>query len=380
MRKRYSQEERQHVLSMYASGNYSVQELLAANHIARSTLYRWIKEQQNANNKYAFTAQDFYNMKRRIKHMEQVISALQESSCSPNAPLSEKLREMVRLSPSYSVRVLCDAFNVPKGTYYNHSRRSKGDNAWFIVRRAKLKEKIQEIYDDHYQIYGGDKIAAILRRQGISVSDKMVYELMRELNIRSIRSSSKAIYNKLNGTFSNKVRRNFVADEPNLMWASDVTYFKVKDNSYYICAILDLFSRKVVAYTIGRNNTTALVKQTIRAAYNLRKPQPGLIFHSDRGSNYQSNTIRKYLKELKIEQSFSKAGSPRDNAVLESFFATLKREELYRRFYRSEKEFRKCVDNYIQFYNSKRPIKLLKYKSPNQKETEYFDRINILSR
>lgn len=249
----YSNEEKQKVLAAYANGDQSVQELLNKYQVSRSTLYRWIKDQQSTlNDESEFNAHNFYNMKRKIEHMENVISALKESSCSPNAPLKEKLREMSLLSSSYSVHVLCDAFNVPRGTYYNHIKRSKGDDAWYMVRRIELKEKIQAIYDEHHQVYGGDKIAAILRGEGIPVSNKMVFELMQELNIRSIRTSSKSIYNRSMGVYKNKVRRNFVAEEPNKIWVSDITYFKLKNQPYYICAIIDLFSRKVVSYTISK--------------------------------------------------------------------------------------------------------------------------------
>ena len=114
---------------------------------------------------------------------------------------------------------------------------------------------------------------------------------------------------------------------------------------------------------------------TFRQAYQTRLPDENLIFHTDRGVNYRSKAIRDYLQALHVTQSFSRACVPYDNSVMESFFGTLKREELYRTKYRSEREFKAAVDEYIEFYNMKRPHKKLQYKTPAQKETEFLSKI-----
>ena len=113
------------------------------------------------------------------------------------------------------------------------------------------------------------------------------------------------------------------------------------------------------------------MKTTFKIAYEKRKPSKSLIFHTDRGSNYISKGLNDYLKSLQITHSFSRAYVPYDNSVMESFFASLKREELYRKKYRSEREFYKAVEDYIEFYNEQRPHAKLQYKTPNQKECEY---------
>ena len=106
-------------------------------------------------------------------------------------------------------------------------------------------------------------------------------------------------------------------------------------------------------------------------AYEARKPEPGLVFHSDQGSNYRARVFMNYLSAHNVTQSFSKPGTPHDNSVMESFFSNLKREELYRGKYRSERELRAAIDQYMNFYNTKRPHETLKYKTPQQKEEEY---------
>ena len=136
---------------------------------------------------------------------------------------------------------------------------------------------------------------------------------------------------------------------------------------------MDLYSRKIVAYKIGNRNNTWLVKATFKLAYESRNPEDGLLFHPDRGGNYRSNTFINYLKSLNIEQSFSRAHVPYDNSVVESFFSNFKREELYRRKYRSDAEFKRAVNEYINFYNTERPHRNNAYKTPLQKELDYIN-------
>lgn len=171
----------------------------------------------------------------------------------------------------------------------------------------------------------------------------------------------------------NVVNREFNVDKPNQVWVSDVTYFKLNNMQFYICVIMDLFARKVIAYQVGKTNSTQLVKSTFKDAYESRVSGTGLIFHSDRGGNYRARAFCTYLAERKVIQSFSREGVPYDNSVMESFFASMKREELYRYKYRSEKEFRARVDEYINFYNCKRPHRTIKYKTPEQVEQKYLD-------
>ena len=136
---------------------------------------------------------------------------------------------------------------------------------------------------------------------------------------------------------------------------SDITYFKIKNAWVYLCAIIDLFSRKVVGYRVSHAASTRLVTATFRNAYEERSNPKNLTFHSDRGGQYISAAFSKLLQQYNVKQSFSASGTPLDNAVAETFFATFKKEETYRREYTSERHFRKSVDEYIRFYNEVRP-------------------------
>lgn len=161
-----------------------------------------------------------------------------------------------------------------------------------------------------------------------------------------------------------------------MLWVSDVTYHKINNMVYYICVIIDLYARKVIAYSISTSNNTRLTKRTINQAYIERQPDKTLIFHSDNGSNYTSKAFDSHLKSLNITQSFSRPHIPYDNSVVESFFKSLKAEELYRRKYKSERDFKESISKYMTFYNTERPHSIIKYWTPDKWEQKYWNNIN----
>ena len=144
----------------------------------------------------------------------------------------------------------------------------------------------------------------------------------------------------------------------------------------YLCAIIDMFSRRVVGYRISRTASTRLVTTTFRDAYAERGNPKNLTFHSDRGGQYISDALSKLLQQFGVKQSFSATARPHDNAVAEAFFASFKKEEAYRREYTSEQSYRKSMAQYVQFYNELRPHRTLKYKTPQAFEEAYWARLS----
>ncbi len=275
----------------------------------------------------------------------------------------------------YSVHVLCEVLDVPRGTFYNHIFRNKRDNSSYQIRRTQLSEQIKEIYEESNQIFGARKIKAVLANQGEAVSDKMVAELMQEMNLYSIRTGAKKNYVRFNYEKKrDSLKMNFTVHAPNQVWVSDVTCFKLDDKFQYICVIIDLYSRRVIAYKISQKHSTQLIASTFKLAYAERKPEDGLIFHSDRGLQYTSHAFQKLLKTFHIKQSFSPSGRPHHNAVMESFFSSMKKEELYRTNYHSIGEFKQRIKRYIEFYNIERPHATLGYKTPNTYERLFYER------
>ena len=371
---KYTNKEKEAIYKRYKKGETGNAIALDTG-IPRSTIYNWIKKLSDIEaGKTGVSVKNFRLLEHKVKRLKNTIEIMNKFHCFATDPLEIKLEALEKLYGQYSVHMLCDALNVSRGTFYNHILRNKRDNAWYAKRREELRVKIQQIYDDNHQIYGANKICAVMKREGYRISEKMVRQIMRDLGLLSIREDAKDFYNKHKVQYNNRLKQNFTVDAPNQVWVGDVTCFRLKDITYYICVIVDLFARVVVGYKIGRKNSTQLAKSTFKKAYENRGNPSGLIFHSDRGGCYVSYTYCEYLKLLHVEQSFSRSGTPHDNAVIESFFATVKREELYRVKYRSENEFKTAVDNYIQFYNQSRPHSNNKYKTPNEREEEYFSK------
>lgn len=359
----------------------SVASIAADTGIPRSTVYSWIAAAKEAREedarkkgeKLALDPRSYYKLKERIEKLEGMVAVLKVVFDVSSMPLDKRLKvlEEFYLEEKYSVRLMCEVLDVPRGTFYNYINRGLKGNTQAARRREVMKKKIKDIYYDSNQIYGAAKIHAILKDQGEAVTVAFVRELMREMDLQSIRIGAKKRHYDETRKCQNIVKRNFYAERPNQIWVSDVTYYRFKEKQYFICVIMDLYARRVIAHKVGYSNNTHLTKETFRMAYELRKPEPGLIFHTDQGANYRSRSFSDYLNLRAVTQSFSKPGVPYDNSVMETFFASMKQEELYRYNYRSERKFRAAVDRYIDFYNTKRPHKTLHYKTPVQKEENY---------
>ncbi len=367
---KFSATEKQAFIARYLNGE-SVNSISADSGISRSTLYSWITASKDSvlGAKKHITIQHYNALLQHTRKMEQMIAVLQVAPCAATAPLKERLIAIEGMDDSISVHVRCEALNVSRGTYYNHIYRNKRNNTVYSENRKTLQAAIQDVFDENQQVFGARKIDAILHERGYKSSPKTVAILMREMGISSISPIAKKEYQKWRrGENKNVLQQVFHADAPNKIWVSDVTAFKHKEKYFYICVILDLYSRKVIAYRISESNSTLLVTKTFRQACAQRQPASGLVFHSDRGAPYVSNAFQNLLRAAKAVQSLSRSGRPHDNAVSESFFAYLKKEELYRRKYKSEVELLRGIQEYIAFYNGARPHGTLQYKTPDKME------------
>lgn len=314
---------------------------------------------------------NFMLLENKVERLENMVNILKIVGGTEDIPLRKKLYLAERFYNEYSVHLICETLDIPRGTFYNHVLRNKKDNTWYAKRKEELRLRIQEIYDENRQIFGADKIATIMKNEGVAVSTEMVRKLMREMGISSVRQSAKKLYEDECKKHKNYLNQQFDTHAPNEVWVSDVTYFKFNEKAYYICVVIDLFSRKVISYKVSNKNSTQLVTSTLKMAYEERKPNSSLIYHTDRGFNFCSRGMAEYIKSIQITHSFSRPYVPYDNSVVESFFASLKREELYRTKYRSESEFMLAVSAYMDFFNTKRPHRKLQYRTPEQKEHDY---------
>lgn len=257
MKTSISEKSKIEIIKRHINGD-SVDLICKDVNIPKSTVYYWIKRYGKNIKKDtpASTVLELDHARKRIKKLEGIIEVLRAVDCTASSPLKRKLKALEPLYGHYSVHTLCEALEISRGAFYSHILRNKRDEAWFIKRRENLKELIQSIYNESNQIFGTGKIRAVLISRGHTVSDRLVSELMREMGLYSIRISSKKDNVALgwNERKANILKQNFDVDQPNKVWVSDVTCYKFKENYFYICVFMDLFSRKVLALSIGVND------------------------------------------------------------------------------------------------------------------------------
>ncbi len=305
MNKIVSKKEKQKVVERYLRGE-SVVSICKDICYPRSTVYGWIGQYKSGLQNHQVNLKDYKILKTMYERQKLVVHILQNAPCRANDPLHDRLEAIKDLSLKYTVYTLCDAFNVPKGTYYNFLLRSKGENSQAAKRRAELKPMIEEIYNNSNQTFGAGKISAVMRDRGIVVTERLVGDIMHKNGWFSVKTNAKELYEYCERRKENIIKQNFKLEKPNQIWVSDVTYFSYNERKYYICVIFDLYSRKVIAYKISKRNSTQLTKATFKYVYFNRKPQEGLIFHSDNGSNYISKpfnllkTVRRYTIIFKV--------------------------------------------------------------------------------
>lgn len=325
MAKRKTEKQKKHIVELFTQGR-PVSELCSEYGISQSTLYSWAKQYRIYRTRYgAVTPKDLDSAKRRIKKLEDMVAVLQASEQISNMTAKEKEKAVDAQYGKYSIHTLCEAFNLPTGTFFNYKLRAMGKNAWYEKRRAELKDAIMQIFTDSHYTYGVRRIRAALKRKGYRASERIILELMRELNISGSRINSKKTHLLLGAAEKriNRLMQCFDVDSPNTIWASDMTSINLKNRRMYICAYLDLYSRKVVSIRCGHSCSTNLALASIRDAIASERPESGLIIHTDNGGAYISYSMRRLVGHYGFEQSFSRPGIPQDNSAMESFYNTL---------------------------------------------------------
>ena len=277
----------------------------------------------------------------------------------------------------FAVEKMCRALKISKSGYYAWRDKPKSMRD---LANEKLDHHIRTIYEQNKGRCGSPRITEALNEQGISCSVNSVANRMRKNKIKAkTKKRFKITTNsKHNHPIApNLLNQDFTAQHPNQIWVSDITYIWTREGWLYLAVILDLFSRRIVGWAMSNRLGQELVLNAFQQALWRRKPGYGIIFHSDQGVQYACKAFRNLLKEHRFIQSMSGRGNCYDNAVVESFFHTLKTELVYFETYYTREEARNNIFEYIEiYYNKIRLHSTLKYCSPVKFEQRWID-INV---
>lgn len=270
----------------------------------------------------------------------------------------------------YSLKLLCDIFEVSRSSYYEwtnrvESNRSKGNK--------KLMVSIKTSFFESKETYGVIRVLDDLRDQNIVCNKKRVARLM---SLEGLKSVHKRKFKPCTTDSkhplpiaSNVIHQDFSVKGPNEKWGCDITYIPTREGFLYLAIVLDFFSRKIVGFSMDDSMKTSLCSRALKMALTFRQPPKTLIHHSDRGSQYASEEYRSVIQNYGFIQSMSRKGNCYDNAMVESFFHTLKVELVHRIFYQTKNQAKEDITDYIyNFYNSKRKHSALDYQAPNNYE------------
>jgi transposase InsO family protein len=270
---------------------------------------------------------------------------------------------------NWPVLVLCAVLSVSRAGFYAWLRRAPSATARANV---ELEREIAEVHARSRCTYGSPRVFHALKSRGLKVGRKRVERLMRKNGIfarrkRKFRKTTDSAH--ADPIAPNTLDRKFHAEQPNKAWVTDVTYVWTLEGWVYLAAILDLCSRRVVGWAAGESNDRGLALTALSRAWNARHPGPGLLHHSDRGSTYASTDYRAALQTRRAEVSMSRKGDCWDNAVAESFFATIKGELVdHERYVTREQAIASIADYIDNFYNPHRIHSSIGYVSPIEYE------------
>lgn len=267
---------------------------------------------------------------------------------------------------------------VSRSGYYTWLKRPESNRS---RENRQLVEQIRDIHEQSRRTYGSPRVYAELQTMGVICSENRVARLMR---LNGIAVEKKRKFAKTTDSnhqlpiAPNLLDQQFEVSKPDVVWTTDITYIWTKQGWLYLAIVLDLFSRRIVGWSMAPTLERTLVMAALQMAIMIRTPAEGLMHHSDRGSQYASYDYQKILQQKKIVSSMSRRGNCYDNAPTESCFATLKRELVYRRNYTSHAEARQDIFEYIEvWYNRRRKHSAIGYMSPVEYEQQWRKSIPI---
>jgi putative transposase len=263
---------------------------------------------------------------------------------------------------------MCHLAGVSRASYYRHWEQAAPDEAEMAVRAA-----IQEVVLAHRRRYGYRRVSADLRRRGMAVNHKRVLRIMREDNLLAIRYRKYIL--TTNSQHDCPVYLNLAArirvTGVNQLWVADITYIRLRSEFVFLAVVIDRFSRKAVGWALDRSLSAQVAIRALQQAIDRRHPPPGVVHHSDQGTQYASAEYIAVLQSRQMTPSMSRPANPYDNAACESFMKTLKQEEIYCHAYGDFDELSQHVEEFVgDYYNRLRLHSALGYRTPEEFERE----------
>lgn len=302
--------------------------------------------------------------------MLQFISAIKTDELSLSKSAAYILVNQFR--ESYTVKQLCKTFNVSTSGYYDWRKRNGSADPDATIRTCIIKFQKSSDFTIGYR----RMTSYVSQDLGITINHKKIYRIMKKYDLLSKVSNTKKqkIYRKAINGFPNIINNDYNATKPNEIWCTDLTTIKTNEGKLHISAIIDLYDRYIVSLCINSKQNTALVKKTIKEAFIMQNidSSTNILLPSDQGIQYTTESFSKFATINNIKQSMSRKAKPTDNAVIESFFATLKKERLNRYTFKTKADAIAAIESYIYFYNYFR--KRLRTKlTPYETRCRYFE-------
>ncbi|WP_420269101.1 IS3 family transposase [Klebsiella pneumoniae] len=376
--KRYPEEFKTEAVKQVVDRGYSVASVATRLDITTHSLYAWIKKYgpDSSTNKEQSDAQaEIRRLQKELKRVTDERDILKKAG--------GVLRKAVRLryafirdnSSCWPVRLLCRVLDVhPSGFYawlqQPHSQRHQAD--------LRLTGQIKQFWLESGCVYGYRKIHLDLRDSGQQCGVNRVWRLMKRVGIKAQVGyrSPRARKGEASIVSPNRLQRQFNPDAPDERWVTDITYIRTHEGWLYLAVVVDLFSRKIIGWSMQSRMTKDIILNALLMAVWRRNPEKQVLVHSDQGSQYTSHEWQSFLKSHGLEGSMSRRGNCHDNAVAESFFQLLKRERIKKKIYGTREEARSDIFDYIEmFYNSKRRHGSSDQMSPTEYENQYYQRL-----
>ncbi|HDS5878982.1 TPA: IS3 family transposase [Enterobacter roggenkampii] len=376
--KRYPEEFKTEAVKQVVDRGYSVSSVATRLDITTHSLYAWIKKYGPDPSTHKEQSDAQAEIRRLQKELKRVTDERDIFKKSRGV-----LRKTVRLRYAFirdnarcwPVRLLCRVLDVhPSGFYawlqQPHSQRHRAD--------LRLTGQIKQFWLESGCVYGYRKIHLDLRDSGQQCGVNRVWRLMKRVGIKAQVGyrSPRARKGEASIVSPNRLQRQFNPDAPDERWVTDITYIRTHEGWLYLAVVVDLFSRKIIGWSMQSRMTKDIVLNALLMAVWRRNPQKQVLVHSDQGSQYTSHEWQSFLKSHGLEGSMSRRGNCHDNAVAESFFQLLKRERIKKKIYGTREEARSDIFDYIEmFYNSKRRHGSSDQMSPTEYENQYYQRL-----